>query len=123
MQHKGMGTKSRLGLFVAIFALAGMAFAALAIANNLDRKTMTNVAKDIAKKECHKTSGCEDYFVRDLHRVSRHKAYGEIHVISHKNRERFDCVSKIGMKLDHETGKIYTAKGRRKCTDLGPQRA
>jgi hypothetical protein len=121
LKHQGKGTVSGLGLIATVVAVAGLAFAGLASANNLDRQTMTNTAKEIAKKDCRKTSGCEDYFVRKLHRVSRHKGFGEIHVISHKNRRRFDCVRKIGIKLDHETGRIYSAKGDRDCTDIGPQ--
>lgn len=121
MKSKGKGISSRLALAALAGALAAMAFAAFAYANNLDRKTMTNTAKEIAKKDCRKTRGCEDYFVRDLHRVSRHKAFGKIHVISHKNDRRFDCVRRIGIKLDPETGRIYSAKGARDCTDIGPR--
>ena len=121
MKDKGKGRMSRLALIATIVAVVGTAFAAIAYANNLDRRTATDAAKHVAKKDCQNTSGCEDYFVRGLHRVSRHKAVGKIHVISHKNGERFDCTRQIVVKLDHFTGDINYGVSKRKCENLGPQ--
>jgi hypothetical protein len=116
-----MGTKGRFALVVAIVAVVGTAFAAVAFANNLDRQTANSSAKHVAKKDCQNTSGCEDWFVRGLHKVSRHKAVGKIHVVSHKNGERFDCTRQIVIKLDHLTGEINYGISARRCKDLGPQ--
>ena len=121
MKHNGKGRMGRLTLVAAVAAVAGLAFAAVAFANNLDRRTANEAAKELARKDCHDTSGCEKYVARDLHRVSRHKWLGKIHVISHKNDRRYDCFRRIAIKLDHETGRIYSAESRRACTDLGPR--
>jgi hypothetical protein len=55
-----------------------------------------------------------------MHRVSRHKSVGKIHVFSVKNGERFDCTRQIVIKLDHVTGKIFYATSKRRCDNLGP---
>jgi hypothetical protein len=120
LKHKGKGIIGRAALVVSIVAVLGMVFAALAVANNLDRQTATDAARQVAKKDCQNTSGCKDFFVRDLHRVSRHKAIGKIHVISVKNGEKFDCVRQAVVKLDHLTGDITYAVSARKCDSLGP---
>ena len=69
------------GLVAAIAAVAVSRGRGVAVANNLDRRTATNAAKYVAKKECQQTSGCRDFFVRGLHRVSEHKAVGKIVVV------------------------------------------
>lgn len=106
-------------MIIAAIALFGVVFASVAVANNLDRRTATNAAKFAAKKECQQTSGCKDYFVRGLHRVSRHKAVGKIHVISVKNGTTFDCAQQLVIKLDHFTGDINYALSQRRCTAIG----
>ena len=88
---------------------------------NFEKLGQHDAARQVAKKDCRNTSGCKDFFVRGLHRVSRHKAVGKIHVISHKNGERFDCHRQIVVKLDHFTGDITYATSARRCDDLGPQ--
>ncbi len=113
----------KLGLITAIAAVACFAFAAVAVANNLDRRTATNVAKEVARKECQQTSGCQDSFVRRLHRVSRHKAVGKIAVVSVKHGSQFVCVRQIVIKLDHFTGEINYGTSARRCTDTGPAKA
>jgi hypothetical protein len=109
---------------VALLAVTVMAIAvglvAVAGANNLDRLTATQVAKDMARADCRHTSNCKRWYVRRLHRVSRHKAIGKIIVISTKNGEKFACKRQIAIKLDHFTGRIYKAQSRRRCVDLGP---
>ena len=121
MKEKGKGTISRLWLIVAAAAVLVTSFAAVAAANNLDRQTATNAAKEVARRDCRDTTGCEDFFVRGLHRVSRHKAVGKIHVISHKNGIRYDCTRQVVVKLDHFTGEINFATSARRCKELGPQ--
>ena len=46
----------------------------------MTRRTATDYARSIARKDCQNTSGCKSYVVRGLHRVSRHKAVGKIYV-------------------------------------------
>ena len=111
----------RLALVVSIVAVLGTAFAAVALANNLDRNTAQAALKTVAKKDCHATSGCESYKAEPVHLITVHKAAGHIHVISHKNGERFDCRRAVVLRLNHYTGDITYTVGRRKCTDLGPQ--
>ena len=65
-------------------------------------------------------SGCKDYFVRGLHRVSRHKAVGKIAVLSEKNGVQYLCTRQIVIKLDHATGEINYAVSQRKCDEVGP---
>ncbi len=89
--------------------------AATAIANNLDRNTATRAAKQIAKQECRDTRGCRDYFVRRMHRVSRHKAIGKIYAVGARQGVRFECARQIVIKLDHETGDILYGTSRRRC--------
>ena len=118
MQFRAGGTRGRVGFVAAIAAVLCLAFAAVAMANNLDRRTATNAAKQVAKDDCRATSGCQDYFVRGLHRVSRHKAVGKVHVISVKNGERFDCSRQLVIKLDHFTGEINYATSTRRCQNV-----
>lgn len=106
-------------MIIAAVALFGVVFASVATANNLDRRTATNAAKFVAKKECRQTSGCKDFFVRGLHRVSRHKAVGKVHVISVKNGTRFECTQQLVLKLDHLTGDINYGLSRRRCSAIG----
>ena len=123
MKERTRGISGRIALLAIAAALFGTLFAANAGANNLDRNTATQAAKQVAKFDCNDTSGCKDYFVRDLHKVSRHKAQGKIHVISEKNGSRFDCVRQVVIKLDHFTGEITYALGARRCENLGPARS
>ena len=100
--------------------LLALVFASAGSANNLDRKTYTDVAKQVAKKDCRKTSGCEDWGVRDLHRVSRHKALGKLLVTSVKDGVQFDCTRQIVIKLDHFTGEVTYGVSKRRCEEIGP---
>jgi hypothetical protein len=121
MKERVGGTRrGRLALIATAVAVLGLLVAGVAVANNLDRRTATNAAKQVAKKDCHATSGCKDYFVRGLHRVSRHKAVGKIIVISVKNGDKFACSRQIVIKLDHFTGEINYAVSNRRCKNLGP---
>ena len=118
MKERSGGTRGRAALVVAAVALLGVVFASVAIANNLDKRTMTNVAKQVAKKDCQSTSGCKDWFVRGLHRVSRHKGIGKIHIISEKHGARFDCTRQIVIKLDHFTGELAYGVSKRRCDQI-----
>ena len=120
--HKRVGGTrgGRVGFVAAIVAVLCLGLAAMAMANNLDRSTATNYAKQIAKQDCHATSGCRDYFVRGLHRVSKHKAVGKIAVDSVKHGEEFLCTRQLVIKLDHFTGDLSYAVSARRCKDLGP---
>jgi uncharacterized membrane protein len=121
MKERAGGTRrGRMAMIAAAVAVLGLLVASVAVANNLDRRTATDAAKQVAKQDCHATSGCKDYFVRGLHRVSRHKAVGKIIVISVKNGEKFSCSRQIVIKLDHFTGEITYAVSKRRCDDLGP---
>jgi hypothetical protein len=120
LKYEGKGIIGRLSLLATIVAVVGTAFAATAFGLNLDRQTATDAARQVAKIECRDTSGCKDFFVRGLHRVSKHKAIGKIHVISEKNGTKFDCTRQVVIKLDHFTGEINYALSARRCTDLGP---
>ena len=115
MQFLAGGTRGRVGLIAAIAAVLCLGIAAMAFANNLDRRTATNAAKQVAKQECRSTTGCRDFFVRRLHRVSRHKAVGKIAVTGVRNGVQFVCVRQIVIKLDHFTGDINYATSRRRC--------
>ncbi len=108
----------RVGLIAAIVAVSCFGVAATAIANNLDRRTATSVAKDVAKDECQATQGCTDYFVRDLHRVSRHKAIGKIIAQGARQGVRFECTRQIVIKLDHITGELLYGTSQRRCAAL-----
>jgi hypothetical protein len=90
----------------------------MAIANNLDRRTATNVAKQVAKDECNQTTGCTDFFVRRLHRVSQHKAIGKIAVVGARQGVGFVCVRQIVIHLDHFTGDITYGTSTRRCQDV-----
>ena len=120
MKFKGKGIMGRLSLLVTSVAVVGTAFAATAFGLNMDRQTATDSARQVAKLECRDTSGCKDFFVRGLHRVSKHKAVGKIHVISVKNGTKFDCTQQVVVKLDHFDGTINYATSARRCRDLGP---
>jgi hypothetical protein len=120
LKDRVKGRMSKLALVVALVAVLGGTFAVVASANNLDRQTATNAAKQVAKRDCRNTSGCEDFFVRGLHRVSRHKAVGKIHVISVKNGVRYDCTRQLVIKLDHFSGQINYGVSKRRCENLGP---
>jgi hypothetical protein len=109
----------KLALIAALAAVLGATFAVGASAHNLDRQTATDAARTVAKRDCRNTSGCRDFFVRGLHRVSRHKAVGKIHVISEKNAVRYDCTRQLVIKLEPTGGLTYSVS-RRRCEALGP---
>ncbi len=90
-----------------------------AAANNLDRDTATDAAREVARRDCRDTSGCKNYRVFGLHPVSRHKVIGKIEVISVKNGTKFACVRQVVVKLDHFTGKITYATSARRCEARG----
>ncbi len=116
MTKRAGGTRGfRVWLVAAVAAVLCLGVAGLAMANNLDRRTATNAAKFVAKKECQQTSGCTDYFVRGLHRVSRHKAIGKIVVAGARQGVGFACSRQVVIKLDHFTGDITYATSRRRC--------
>ena len=110
----GFGRR-RVWLLAGIAAVLCLGIASVAIANNLDRRTATNYAKKVAKQDCHNTTGCTDYFVRRLHRVSRHKAAGKIAVAGARQGTTFVCVRQIVIKLDHYTGDLDYGVSRRRC--------
>ena len=89
------------------------------MANNLDRRTATNAAKEVAKQECQRTSRLPGLVRPRLHRVSRHKAIGKIDVVGARQGVRFVCVRQIVIKLDHFTGDIKygTSLAARACRD------
>jgi hypothetical protein len=120
LKDRMKGRMGKLALVVALVAVLGGTFAMVAGANNLDRQTATDAARTIAKRDCRNTSGCKDFFVRGLHRVSRHKAVGKIHVISVKNGVKYDCTRQLVIKLDHFTGQINYGTSQRRCANLGP---
>jgi hypothetical protein len=105
---------------LALGAGLGLGFVSTAQANNLDRLTATQVAKDVARADCRHTTNCKDWVVRGLHRVSRHKALGKIAVLSTKNGSKWACRRQVLIKLDHLTGDIDTATSARRCVNLGP---
>jgi hypothetical protein len=107
-------------MVAAVVAILGLVVASVALANNLDHRTAVNAARQVAKRDCRATSGCQDYFVRGMHKVNRHKAAGKIGVVSVKHGEQFACVRQIVIKLDHATGRITYWVSRRRCHDLGP---
>jgi hypothetical protein len=109
-----------LAVVATAVAVVGLLAASVSFANNLDNRTMVNAAKQVAKQDCRNTSGCRDYFVRGMHRVSRHKGVGKIIVISVKNGTVFACRRQIVIKLDHFSGEINYAVSQRKCDEVGP---
>jgi hypothetical protein len=115
MQFRAGGTRGRLGLVTAIVAVLCLAVTAMAVANNLDRRTATSAAKFAAKKECQQTTGCTDWFVRGLHRVSRHKAVGKIIAQGARQGVQFQCKRQVVIKLDHFTGDVTYATSARRC--------
>jgi hypothetical protein len=113
-------SRSRWVVVAALVAAVFGTFSAFAIANNLSKRTATNAAREIARRDCRATTGCEDYRVVALKRVSRHKAVGKIAVFGIMRGERFACRRQVVIKLDHETGKLFYATSKRRCDDLGP---
>ena len=61
------------------------------------------------------TTGCKQYFVRGLHRVSRHKAVGKIAVAGERPGFSFVCTRQLVIKLDHYTGDLDYGVSRRNC--------
>ncbi len=107
MQKRAGGIRGgRVGLIAAIAAVLCLGVAAMAIANNLDRRTATKAAKQIAKQECQRTHG--------LHGLLRPpSAPGQPPQGDRQDRRRggarqgrsgFACVRQIVIKLDHVTG-------------------
>ncbi|MFL5870651.1 MAG: hypothetical protein ACJ75R_06185 [Solirubrobacterales bacterium] len=105
-------------------AIVSMAISLLAVgtaaADRLDHRTALTAANQVAKKDCHATTGCVDYYVVRLHRISRYVQAGKIATVSVNNGERFICTRRIVIKLHHMTGKITYAVSKRKCRDVGP---
>ena len=121
MQFPAGGIRGRVGFVAAIAAVLCLSFAAVAMANNLDRNTAQDVARFAAKKECQSTTGCEAYKAVNVRLQSHHRANGKIIVQSHKNGIRYQCTQQIVIKLDHFTGDIRYFLSQRRCESLGPQ--
>jgi hypothetical protein len=117
---RGGSARFRIALLAVTALAVAVGMVAVAGANNLDRLTATQAAKDFARGDCRHTSGCKAWGVRDLHRVSRHKAWARVYVISTKNGVKYECRRQLVIKLDHLTGKIRYGYSRRKCVALGP---
>ena len=116
MTERARGTRRwQVGFVAALAAILCLAVAGSAMANNLDRRTATTVAKQAAKKECQLTAGCTDYFVRRLHRVSQHKAIGKIIAQGARQGVGFQCTRQIVIKLDHFSGQIRYGTSTRRC--------
>ena len=106
---------------VATLVVAALgSFSAYASANNLGQRTAIDAAREIARRDCRATTGCENYRVLALKRVSRHKAVGKIAAFGIERGQRFACRRQLVIKLDHETGKLFFATSKRRCDDLGP---
>jgi hypothetical protein len=105
----------RVRLIAAIAAVVCLGLAATAVANNLDRNTATKAAKQVAKQKCRDIRGCDDWFVRRVHSVSRHKAIGKIYAVGARQGVGFECVRQIVIKLEHDTGDILYGTSRRRC--------
>jgi hypothetical protein len=116
MKDRVGGARGRIAPLFAASALFGLVLAAPASANNLDNRTMTNVAKQVAKVDCKDTKGCKDWQVRNLHRVSRHKGLGKIKLEVARRGDRLTCVRQIVIKLDHDTGEILYGLSRQNCS-------
>lgn len=121
MQKRAGGTRGgRVGFVVAIVAVLCLGLTAIAVANNLDRRTAQNVAKLAAKRDCQATSGCTGYGASNVSLITHHKARGKIFVNSVKNGTKYQCRRPIVIVLNHETGDIRYFQGNRKCENLGP---
>lgn len=106
----------RAGLiFVAVAMVLSLGVMSTASANNLDRRTATDAARLAAKRECQATRGCQSYFVRRLHRVSHHKAFGKIVAVGARQGVGFLCVRQVVVRLDHYTGDVRYFTSRRRC--------
>jgi hypothetical protein len=112
--------RARWALAAGLASILLASLAGVAAANNLDKRTALNAAREVARRDCRATAGCEEYKVVSLNRVSRHKAVGKIAVFSLKDGERFVCRRQVVVKLDHETGKLFYATSKRRCENLGP---
>ena len=122
MRHRARPIGRRLSLVVVVATLYGVLVAIPAAAHNLDRNTAQAAARQVAKKDCLNTAGCESYSAEPVRLLTFHKATGKIHVISHKNGVRFDCRKQVVLKLDRDSNRISYALSSRKCENLGPQR-
>ena len=115
MFKRAGGTRGRIvALVVAVAAIGSLAIVSAAPAHNLDRRTATAVAKQAAKQECQRTQGCQDWFVRRLHRVSRHKAIGKIIAQGARQGVGFQCTRQIVIKLFPD-GQIRFGTSARRC--------
>jgi hypothetical protein len=118
-KHSGRSRGFKV-VFAAVVAVGCLAFAAVALANNLDRRTAQNVAKEAAKRECQATSNCTGYGASNVRLVNHHLAVGKIYVNSTKNGERFQCRQQVAVHLDPVSGELRYGLAHRKCKDLGP---
>ena len=117
---RGVRRNRRLGLVIGLAVVFCLGIASLAIANNLDRRTAQNAAKEAARRECHQTSGCTGYGAKNVRLVTHHKAVGKIFVNSVKNGEKFQCRQQFVLHLDPDNGQLRYGLAHRRCTDLGP---
>jgi hypothetical protein len=121
MKERARGTRGgRAGLIAVATALLCLVVASVAIANNLDRRTAQNAAKQVAKQECNQTTGCTGYGANNIRLVNHHKAVGKIFVNSTKNGVKYQCRQQLVLHLDPFNGQITFGLSNRKCTNLGP---
>jgi len=117
-----MEAGGRTGHLVAVPLLAVMlalGFAPVAGANKLNTRTMTAVAKKVAKSDCKKTKGCKSWKVRDMHNIGVHKGLGKIKLTVKRNGEKLFCERQIVVKLEHDTGKLFYGLSDQKCKPAG----
>lgn len=118
MNERVGGAHRRIAPLVVAAALFSLVFASASAANNLDVKTMTEVAREVAKLECKDTRGCKDWRTRGLHRVTKHKGLGKIELTVVRDGTKFACRQQIVIKLNHVTGEILYGLSRRNCDTL-----
>jgi hypothetical protein len=106
----------RVGLILVAAAVTlSLGLASTASANNLDRRTATDAVRLSAKRECQATRGCQRYFARRVHPVSRHKAFGKSVVVGARQGVGFVCVRQVVVTLDHFDGDVRYFNSRRRC--------
>lgn len=116
MKKRAASTRNRrAGLIVVAVTVLCLGVTSIGSANNLDRRTATDAARLAAKRECQATRGCRNYYVRRLHGVSHHKAFGKIVAAGARQGVGFVCVRQVVVRLDHFTGDVRYFTSRRRC--------
>ena len=95
-----------------------LAIAGPALGAGLTKRAATDIARDAARIECQRTTGCQTFRAYDVKKLSNRKAVGKIEVTSQSGGVARRCTRKLTMTLDAKSGNVHRELAKRSCVAL-----